>query len=228
MSFFRKHKWILHWSALMIIVAVFIFLALFFEDKPWIGNILQTVGTIAGVYLTILIFLISKEGSDKQFRAHLEELQKLNTNQINALEKTTNRQIEKLQELNERHIDELNNSTQRQVDVIQESTYAQISAFEKQITEVTNELTNNSILLAEILSGELEKLISRQNESLARENQRLTKLQNWKLLRTPEERDNQLKHQFNRIKNLQNWNHSLVRKYREVRKYLGNNGRYLE
>lgn len=67
-------------------VLVFIAVTIFFENKSWIANVLQAIGTIAGIYLTLILFLSSKEESDKQFRTHLEYLQNLNYRQIEAIQ----------------------------------------------------------------------------------------------------------------------------------------------
>lgn len=199
MSKIKKYKWKIHWAAFVLLVLLFIFSAIFFEDKSWIANLLQSIGTIAGIYLTIIIFLHSKEESDKQFREQLEHLQALNEKQISALQYLTEKQIEALNK----------------------ATIEQISSFEMQIKEVTNKLSDNSILLAEILGRELEKSIEVYNSAVQNEKAKYKNLSQWKLLRTPEEREQQLKNQLTRIEKLKQGFEYLVNKYNQVRQYLG-------
>jgi ABC-type multidrug transport system fused ATPase/permease subunit len=179
----KKYKWIIHWSAFSLLVFLFVFTAI------W---------TIAGIYLTIIIFLHSKESSDKQFREHLEHLQELNTRQIEALFA----------------------STERQIEALQKSTHDEISAFEKQIREVTNKLADNSILLAEILGRELEKSIEDFANAINDEENRYADLSSFKLLRTQEEREKQLNSQLSRIQRFKQWYDYIVAKYNQVKNFL--------
>jgi ABC-type lipoprotein release transport system permease subunit len=120
--------------------------------------------------LTLIIFLKSKEESDRQFQNQLNHLQRLNAEHIQALQHSTDKQIKTLQELNakqisalqeltEKQITALQELTEKQIETIRKTTFDQISSFEQQTREVTNKLTDNSILLAEILARELEKSI---------------------------------------------------------------------
>jgi glucan phosphoethanolaminetransferase (alkaline phosphatase superfamily) len=127
--FFLRYKWPSSSGVFALMTGLLICLVTLFEDKPWLGNALQTVCTIIGLYATVLIFLQSKEESDRQFREHLEHLRELNSREIEALYKATEKQIE----------------------AIQQSTLNQISAFEKQTNAIAEKLSDNSILLAEIL-----------------------------------------------------------------------------
>jgi hypothetical protein len=195
----KKHKWTIHWVAFSILITLFVFVAFLFEDKPWLGNVLQSLGTVSGIYLTIIIFFHTKEESDKQNKQYLEYLQLLNSKQIDALQKATEQQIEALQK----------------------STSDQISAFEKQISEVTEKLSENSIILAEILGRELEKSIEVYSKSLKKEEAKFKELADWKLLRTPAEKEQQLEMQKKRILTFRNLYNYLVDKYNSVRQYLG-------
>src|SRR5258705_6385653 len=176
----KRHKWIIHWTAFAALVGLFAFVAIRFEDSPWVSNVLQTVGTIAGIYLTIIIFFKTKEESDKQFREHLEHMIQLNTKQIEALQHSTDKQISVLQE-----------STEKQIEALHKTTFEQISSFEKQISEVTAKLSDNSILLAEILGRELEKSIDTYSGTIQREKARYDNLSEWKFLRTRQEKEQQ-------------------------------------
>jgi len=217
----KKIKWILYWSVFGLIGIVFIILAILFEDKSWIGNVLQTVGTIEGIFLTLIIFLQSKEESDKQYREQIEHLQTLNTKQIEALYLATEKQILILQEMTAKQIDAIQIATEKQIDALQKTTNDEISSFEQQISEVTNRLTDNSILLAEILGRELEKSIELFNNTLNKEQTKYKDLSGWKLLRTPQEREQQLNSQWNRIEHIQKGCDYLVNKYKQLKNYFG-------
>ncbi len=228
----KKHNFKIQWIAFIILVGLFVFVAIYFEDKKWIANALQTIGTITGVYLTIIVFFQSKVGADKQFRDHVEHLQRLNKEYVEALYNATERQIKTFQETNTQKITALKEETDRQINALQEltekqiealnkTTYEQISSFENEIREFTNRLTDNSILLAEILGRELEKSIELYGNAIKNEEKKYSDLSNWKLLRTPAERESQLNTQWNRIQKIKNGYDYLLTKYNQVRNYLG-------
>ena len=228
----RKHKWLINWTAFAVMVGLFVFVAIYFNGKLWLSNALQTIGTISGVYLTIIIFLQSKEESDKQFRNHLEHLQTLNTKQIEALKTSTDQQIKTLQELNAKQISALQELTDKQIKALQEltekqiealhkTTFEQISSFEQQTREVTTKLSENSILLAEILCRELEKSIDLFTTAIKHEEARYNDLSGWKFLRTKEEKEKQLNNLWNKILNMKRGLEYLMTKYNQVKQFLG-------
>ena len=104
MKFIRKNKWIFHWTTFSVLIWLIAFSVIKLEGKTWLPNFLQAIGTITGIYLTIIIFLQSKEESDKQFRNQLEHLQHLNANHILALQNSTDKHINALQELTDKQI----------------------------------------------------------------------------------------------------------------------------
>lgn len=243
MSFIRKYKWVIHWSFLALIIVSFICSAIFLEHKVWIANLLQALGTLAGIYLTLIIFLLSKEDSDKQFKEHLDHLQELNHRQIITLQELNNRhidvlqnttekqikvwqdlvskQIETLQNGTEQQIKALQELTEKQIDALHKTTYNEISAFEQQNREITNKLTDNSILLAELLGRELEKSINDYDVAIRSEERKYKDLSGWKLLRTPQEKEQQLRNQWNKIEQIKRGYEYLVNKYQQVRSFLG-------
>jgi ABC-type multidrug transport system fused ATPase/permease subunit len=201
MSDFKKHKWKICWAAFILLVIVFVYVAIFLEDRPWIGNVIQIMSTVLALYITVIIFLQSKAESDQQFRRQLDHLQELNASQIEALHKTTERQIEALKE----------------------STFNQIASFEKQTNEIASKLSDNSILLAEILGRELEKSIEITEVKVQQEENKYADLSSWKLLRTTEEKEAQLTRQRNRLTQVKKMYEYLVKKYQELRNYFGMN-----
>jgi hypothetical protein len=221
MTSLKKNKWLIHWLALGIIITLFILIAIFLEDKQWTGNVLQTLGTIAGIYLTIIIFLSSKEDSNLQFIHHLEHLQELNTKQINALQELTEKQVRALQETNAAQIATLQDLTKKQIDALHKSTYEQISSFEHQLGGVVNKLSDSSILLGEILGRELEKSIDLFSNAVTSEEAKYNSIAEWKLLRTDAEKQVQLTKQQARIQNLRRGLDYLTNKYNNLKRFLG-------
>lgn len=272
----RKYKWKIHSVAFFVLLALFVFCASFFEEKTWLSNILQTIGTVIGIYLTVIIFLYSKEDSDRQFKEHLDYLQELNRLQIEALKYSTELQIKVLQEANANHIDAVNTSTEKhisalhsttkkqievlienskkqieviqtdtekliasqgeitlnhinalhsttekQIEAMQRTTFQQISSFEQQITPIVNNLSDNSVLLAEILGRELEKALESYQNAINREEAKYRDLSTWKFMRTAMEKEHQLNSQWRRIEAIKRGYDYLVNKYNQVREYLG-------
>jgi len=178
------------------------------------------------------VFLQSKEESDKQFKDQLDHMQFLNNQQIQALQHSTEKQINTLLEINskkisalyeltEKQISALQDVTEKQIEALQRNTNEQIMSFEKQISEVTTKLSENSILLAEILGRELEKSIDIYTSAIKQEEERYNDLSEWKLLRTPQDKEKQLNKSWNRIQNIKNGLKYLMTKYNQVRQYLG-------
>jgi hypothetical protein len=194
----RKHKWLLNWLALSIFCLDFILFAITFEDKPWIGNVLQTIGTTIGIYLTLIIFFFSKEDSDKQFANQLEHLQNLTAKQIEALQLST-----------EKHIEALHKATSEE-----------IIAFEKQTNDIVTKLTDNSVLLGEILNRSLESELNNINNIIAHEQKSYSKLNDFALFRTPEEKANQLDQQKTRLQQFQNYKNYIEQKYKQIKLFL--------
>lgn len=232
MNKLRQYKWLITWTAFAVMVGLFVFIAIYFNDRPWLSNALQTIGTISGVYLTIIVFLQSKEESDKHFQNQLDHLQRLNAEHIHALQSSTDKQIKTLQEINtkqisalqeltDKQITALQELTEKQIDALHKTTFKQILSFEQQIREVTNKLSDNSILLAEILGRELEKSLDLYNNAIKIEEAKYSNLSGWKLLRTPAERERQLNNQWNRIQQIKKGYEYLMTKYKQLKEFLG-------
>ena len=204
-NWMKNYKWIIHWFIFSTIAIVLIVISLFSEKTEWIKDMMQTLATISGIYLTLIIFLQSKEESDKHFREHIDYLQKLNKNQI----------------------DVLTENTQKQIEALQDSTSEQISSFEQQINLVTNKLSDNSILLAEILGRELEKAIELYDKTLKSETIKYNNLFGFKIGRTKEDRAKQINRQFEKLNQIQNGFNYLTGKYKELKNYLGNNNKLI-
>lgn len=228
----KKYKWRFYWFIFGLMACLIVLLAIFFEDKAWLGNALQTLCTISGIYATILMYLHSQEGSEFQFRQQLEHLQRLNTveiealkesteKQIGILQKLTDKQIRALRNLTEKQIQAIHKATEGQIDALQKNTIDQIKSFEKQTTEIASKLSDNSILLAEILGRELEKAIELYTHAYNQEEAKYKDLSGWKLLRTDIERKNQLDNQGKRIEAIRRGYEYLMEKYNNLRKFLG-------
>ena len=202
---FKKYKWLFYWIVFALMIGVLIFISFYFKDTIWIGNAIQTFGIVIGVYGSLLVFLKSKEDGDIQFREHLEHLQKLNTKEIEALQRATEKQIEALHQ----------------------STYRQISSFEQQTKEIANKLSENSILLAEILGKELERAISESTAMMEKAERDYSKLQGFQLFRTEKEKKDQLEKQKGIISILKQWIDFWSTKYERLKNYFGFNEKLL-
>jgi len=202
----RKHKWRFYWTIFGLMAASVVLLAVFFESKTWLGNAIQSIGTVVGLYATILVYLQSREESDRQFREHLEHLQNLNA----------------------REIEELHKATEKQIEALHQSTLAQISAFEKQTREIAEKLAENSILLAEILGRELEKAISQTTALLEQEERQLNDLKGFKLFRTEQEKLAQVAKKQSRLAFIKNWIDYWNVKYNRLMNYFGFNQKLLK
>lgn len=229
---FKKHKWRFYWAMFGLMVGCLILLAISFEDRPWLGNALQTIGTVAGLYATLLLYLQTKEENDKQFREHLNHLQELTTKEIEAVKVGTDKQIEALkeltdlqirsfQELTENQISAIQQATEKQIDALQKSTFDQINSFEKQTTEIATKLSDNSILLAEILGRELEKAIDLYSHAINQEQAKYNDLSGFKLLRTDAEKKHQLTIQGQRIEAIRRGYEYLLDKYNKLKSFFG-------
>jgi ABC-type multidrug transport system fused ATPase/permease subunit len=203
--FFSKHKWRFYWVVFVVLVLLFIYLAFFFEDKKWLGNALQTIGSIAGVYATLLVFLHTKEGSDKQFREHLDYQQTLNNKQIEALQNATEIQITKLQEL-----------TEKQIIAIAENTNKQIQTYSSETKKIVDELTDNSVLLGEILKRELEKALMNTDQQIQLATTQLESVKGFVIGRTEIEKEQQIKYHSASLQWLNSWRERLYKKYQNL------------
>ncbi|MBD80895.1 MAG: hypothetical protein CL840_18405 [Crocinitomicaceae bacterium] len=250
----KRTKWTKYWVGLGMLVVSFCFVFIKYPDESWTENVLQTIGTVTGIYLTLLVFLKSKDDSDQQFKQNLEHLQKLSQDQILAVQKSSQQQIQLLQDLNNKQIQVLQDSTEKQVkalfdanqveiaafkdatekqinaiqlstekqiDALQSTTYEQISSFENNISEVTNKLSDTSILLAEILGRELEKAMDLYHTTLNKEKSRYRSMSGWKLGRTPEEREEQLKAQLTKIEQFESAVNYIREKYNQLKQMFG-------
>lgn len=219
-SVFYKEN--LSWIGLVILITMFLFSATSFQNKEWKGDVLQCLGLVIGIYLTLMLFFKSNKSSDAQFREQIEHLQRLNNDQIAALQKANQEQISKLQELNNKQVLTTEKSTEDQINAYSNSINEQILSFEKNIRHVSNRLVDNSELLAELLSRELEKEIFKLNDKMKNEQKAYGRLMNWKPLRTREEKQQQLKNCNTRFEEIKNLFKALVEKYHDVQEFLNN------
>lgn len=202
-NWLSKNRWTINWIIFGLLVLTIVMLSILTEKSDWIKDLIQTLTTVSGIYLTVIIFLQTKQESDIQFKEHIEYLQQMNRASIESLNSNTSKQIETFQEL----------------------TNSQISSFEEQITIVTNRLSDNSILLAEILGRELEKALDYYNSSLENEERRYNNILGFKIGRTNQEREQQIRRQVERIQQIKNGADYLYQKYQQLRNFIGSNKR---
>lgn len=231
MQFLKRNKWVIYWAVFGAMLLYITYLTFFLSDKQWLGNVLQTLCTVAGLFAAILMYLKSKEDGDIQFSAQQIKLQELHNAQLEALRAGTERQLETFKDLIERQINEIKRSTdteiealreatEKQVNTLQTVTYEQISVFESQMSDVTIKLSDNSILLAEILGRELEKAIQIYTDVFNQENIKYKDLASWKLLRTDDQRKAQLDAQFQKLEFIRKGHEYLLDKYNKLKTFL--------
>ena len=57
----KQLKWKIHWSIFAILVIILVLLIFHSEKSTWIKDMIQTITTITGIYLSLIIFLQSKQ-----------------------------------------------------------------------------------------------------------------------------------------------------------------------
>lgn len=227
----KNKKWNFFYFFLVLMVLALVYVAIDYAEKSWLPNALQTIAIIIGLLSTFLIFFKSNEDSEKKNTENLKNLQKFNSDHIKALQIATEKQIETLRELNVFHINALKESTSSQIRAVQEltekqinalhnTTNIQISAFENEISEVVTKLSDNSIILGEILGRELEKSLEYYNRLLASEKRLYKEAYGFKVFRTDEERNREISLRSKRIKGFQSLILVLNEKYKLVKEFL--------
>lgn len=135
--------------------------------------LVETLGAFTGVYLSLLIFMKSKEHADQQNRIYLEAVQKHAHNQISAFMASTDLQIE-----------EWRRNTQRQIDAILEASQIQVKALRQQKGDTSYERAAHRRQLNYEILGLEEELRNAKKE--------MERVKGWIFLRSPEERREQI------------------------------------
>lgn len=198
-TFASCHRWKIAWAAFAVLCAFLIAGTAVFWERTWLPNFLQAYATVIGLYLAVLVFVQGKSESDAALRLQLAHLQQLNQQEIEAMRELF----------------------QRQIDALAENTNKQIQQHAEQTNRVVQKLENNSILLAELLSKQLEDTLRETDEQIATEEKRLRDLNGWKWLRTPEEKRVQLTQQHGALNWRRRWRQYWGQKYDQLKQHFG-------
>lgn len=185
MKYFHRYRWPLYWLFFICLIGlclVLIFIPSLLHEK--IHDLLvEALGAFIGVYLSLLIFMKSKEHSDEQNRLYLEAVHENARNQINAYMASTDRQIE-----------EWARNTQRQIDAILEASHTQVTALKQTKGSTSYERAAHRRQLSYEISG--------LNEALREAHQELERRKEFVFLRKKEERRKEIADQDKIIEDL--------------------------
>lgn len=207
MNWFKKNKWRFWWILFGVFVIVFILYIIEHISKNDFNSALLQFGSILiPLFAAIIIMLQNNEQIDRSTKIQLDHLQKLN-----------DREIEEMQKLFQKQIDTLVESTNTQIKTLQENTNKQIHHNTEQTQKIVDELTDNSVLLGEILKRELEKGIQLAGQQLHTAQKALEDIQGFKIGRTDEEKAIQIKEQIRVVDWLKGWKNRLQKKYNSLK-----------
>ena len=103
---------------------------------------------------------------------------------------------------------------------MEENTDKQISNNTQQTSYLINELKNNSVLLGELLCRQLEDSIVATQKEITKANRKFGTTQEWKLLRTPQEKEEQINRIGDFVNRLENSLQYFTDKYNKVKQFL--------
>jgi hypothetical protein len=198
-TFTSYHRWKIAWVAFAALCAMLLVGTTLFWERQWLPNFLQAYATMIGLYLAVLVFVQGKSESDAALRLQLAHLQQLNQ-----------QEIEVMREL-----------FQKQMDALAENTNRQIQQYAQETNRVVQKLENNSVLLAELLSKQLEDTLRDTDEEITIEERRLQDLNGWKAFRTPQEKQVQLTQQHGALNWLRQWRTYWGQKYDQLKRHFG-------
>lgn len=198
-TFTSCHRWRIAWAAFAALCIFLIAGTAIFWERSWLPNFLQAYATMIGLYLAVLVFVQGKAESDAAFRTQLAHLQQLNQQEIEAMREMF----------------------QKQIDALAQNTNRQIQQYAQETNRVVQKLENNSILLAELLSKQLEDTLRDTDEEIVAEERRLQDLNGWKLFRTPQEKQVQLTQQHGALNWLRQWRNYWGQKYDQLKRHFG-------
>ncbi|HRF78697.1 MAG TPA: hypothetical protein PL070_01290 [Flavobacteriales bacterium] len=197
--FMSCHRWKIAWMAFGVLCLFLIAGTAAFWERAWLPNFLQAYATVTGLYLAVLVFVQGKSESDAALRMQLAHLQQLNQQEIEAMRELF----------------------QKQIDALAANTNRQIQQHAHETNRVVQKLENNSILLAELLSKQLEDTLRDTDDEITVEEKRLSDLNGWKLFRTPQEKQVQLTQQHGALNWLRQWRNYWWQKYDQLKRHFG-------
>lgn len=218
MKWIKNHKWTCCWIIFCVVVLSFItYIVQHISKNDFNGALLQFGSILIPLFAAIIIMLQNNDQMDKSTKTQLEHLQNLNDREIEEMQRLFQRQIDTLTDSTNKQIEEFRKMTNEQIKILQENTSKQIQSNTEQTQKVVDELTDNSVLLGEILKRELEKAIQLNAQQLQNAEKVLEDLKGFKLGRTDEEKANQISQQSKYLTWLKTWKSKLHRKYNALR-----------
>lgn len=127
MTLLKRFKWPIYWSFFAVLVSSCVLFVYLEETKDPAGEsahrelLVEMLGSFTGVYLSLLIFMKSKEHADQQNREYLEHVQHNNNLHIQAMMQATERQIEEYRRNAERQIAAILEASQLQVKAMRQA-----------------------------------------------------------------------------------------------------------
>lgn len=191
---FMRNKWILAWAGAASLFSYMVYVAVARADKPWQGAVLQTMGTAIPIYAAILIYLQSKAAGDR----------------------STREQMENLQRLNQEEIAEMRTLFQQQMDHLSGQTSKQIAEYGRETMKVVHKLEEHSALLAALMKRELEKAIANHNANVNEAHRNMRKIMAFQFGRTDEEKAQQVAAQQAHLDRLHEWGNYIQQRHRQL------------
>lgn len=112
--------------------------------------------------------------------------------------------------------------TQKQIEALAHNTDRQIQQYSKETLKVVSKLSDNSLLLAELLKRELENAIGDNNTNLLHAEKALVQAQGFHIGRTQQERAVQIAQHQSFIQRLRTWGDHIEQKYHNLTNAFGN------
>ena len=232
---------------IIVFLGILLILAVELIDNPEIVAVANTMVGILGLYMTFILFLHSQKVGRDRAKKHLDHLQELHEKQmafnlestekyiselrksadqqIQGIRESTQEQIKENQKSTELQISELQRSTERQIDALQTATNDQIQSFEHKMTEMIQEMTDNSLLLGEVLGRQLEEALVDTEAKLYKEQREMENVKSLKLFRLPADKKRQIQTQQQRIDYYERAKKYFSEKYEWLQRYIrGLNG----
>ena len=213
----KKYKWLFWWTIFSIFVFLFIcYIVEHISKNDFNSALLQFGSILIPLFAAIIIMLQNNEQIDTATKLQLEHLQKLNDREIEEMQRLFQKQIDALVDSTNKQIDEFRKMTNEQILALQEGTNRQILSYSEQTEKVVDELSDNSILLGEILKRELEKAILHTDGQIQTAKSELQKVKGFIIGRTDIEKAQQIEERNKYINWLSGFRKRLHSKYKKL------------
>lgn len=202
MQTIRKHKWRLYWSGLIVLIVLMV--CLFWQVdgsestfQKQLELAIESLGAFCGVYLTLIIFLKSRDDMTQQDRERAQHQESLHQKQIAVLLNSTDHQIESFRTI-------VREQTRVLTETLEKTGKAADGTKAAEEVRRTYELS--------VIDYELEKCAFQLKEEEAK----LKEIEEFHFLRSAEERKQQVKAQNKVIRELKTKQDALKKKRSEM------------